>query len=93
VQWQLQSSWTGGYVAQLTVASSAPRTGWQVSWPDASATAVVNAWGMTCAPAGGVMSCTGSDWARTLTPNQPQHVGLQVATSGAAPASPVLSVR
>lgn len=93
VGWQLQSSWQSGYVAQLTVSSATPRTGWRISWPDRSATSVVNAWGMTCAQAAGVVTCTGADWARTLTPGQQQHVGLQVATSGAASVRPVLTVR
>lgn len=92
VGWQLQSAWQGGYVAQLTLSSSAPRTGWRISWPDRAATGVVNAWGMTCAPGAGVLTCTGTDWARTITPGQPQHVGLQVATNGAAPGRPVLTL-
>ncbi len=91
VGWQLQSSWPGGYVAQLTVGSAAPRAGWRISWPDGAAASVVNAWGMSCTPAGGVLSCTGDAWARTLVPGQPQHVGLQVATNGAAPNQPTIT--
>jgi endoglucanase len=90
--WQLQSAWPGGYVAQITVSSTAARTGWRVSWPDPAATSVVNAWGMTCSPAAGALTCTGSDWARSLAPGQPQHVGLQVATSGDAPVLPHLAL-
>jgi endoglucanase len=91
VEWQLQSSWQAGYVAQLTVSSRTPKTGWRISWPDRSATGVVNAWGMRCAVQSGVLACSGSDWAAALAPGRPQHVGLQVATTGAAPAAPVIT--
>ena len=92
VGWHLQSAWQSGYVAELTVADRAPRTGWSVSWRDASVTSVVNAWGMSCRPAAGTVTCVGADWARTLLPGQPQHVGLQVVSSGTAPVAPALTV-
>ncbi len=90
--WHLQSGWQGGYVAELTVSSGTPRTGWHVAWRDPSVTSVVNAWGMSCRPAAGIVTCDGADWARTLVPGQPQHVGLQVVTTGTAPAAPALAI-
>lgn len=90
--WNVQSSWPGGYVAELEVSASAARQGWTVRWPDAAATSVVNAWGMTCSTGDGAISCSGADWGADLEPGRPVRVGLQVATPGSAPAAPVLRV-
>ena len=91
-EWRLQSQWSGAYVAELSVSSEQARQGWTVSWPDAAATSVVSAWGMTCTTAGGTVTCTGAGWAADLAPGQPVRVGLQVATTGTAPSAPVLTV-
>lgn len=90
--WQLQSSWPGGYVAELAVSSDSARHGWTASWPDSTATSVVNAWGMTCAAGAGTISCVGVDWGRDVAPGQVVRVGVQVATPGAAPADPRVTV-
>ncbi len=90
--WSVQSSWPGGYVAELAVGSAQARRGWTVSWPDADATSVVSAWGMTCSTADGVVTCTGAGWADDLEPDRPVRVGVQVATPGTAPTAPVLTV-
>ena len=90
--WRPQSSWPGGYVAELSLTSTAGRQGWTVSWPDAGATSVVNAWGMTCTADAGTVRCTGADWGRDLAPGQTVRVGVQVATPGAPPAAPGLTL-
>nr|WP_232530974.1 cellulase family glycosylhydrolase [Microlunatus antarcticus] len=90
--WKVQSSWPGGYVAELTVSSEQARQGWTVSWPDAEASSVVNAWGMTCTDAAGTISCSGDGWGGDLRPGQPVRVGVQVATPGTAPTAPTLTV-
>ena len=91
-QWQLNSSWSAGYVAQLRVSADAARSGWQVSWADPAATSVANAWGMTCSIDADTLSCVGADWAKELTPGQPVTVGVQVNSPGPAPVAPKLTV-
>lgn len=90
--WHLQSAWPGGYVAELEVRSDATRPGWTVTWPDAAATSVVSSWGMSCSTGSGTVTCRGSDWGADLVPGRPVRVGVQVATAGAAPAAPELTV-
>ncbi len=90
--WTLQSSWPGGYVAELSVTSEQARRGWTVSWPDAAATSVVNAWGMTCSVRAGTITCSGAGWGDDLQPGRPVRVGVQVATPGTPPTAPVLTV-
>ena len=90
--WRPQSSWPGGYVAELTLTSTAARQGWTVSWPDTEATSAVNAWGMTCTTDAGTIRCTGADWGRDLPPGQTVRVGVQVATPGAPPSAPGLTL-
>jgi endoglucanase len=63
-----------------------------VRWPDATATSVVNAWGMTCVTQDGSITCTGAGWGSDLAPDRPVTVGVQVATPGTAPVAPALSV-
>ena len=92
VGWSVQSSWPGGYVAGLAVTSAQARQGWTVSWREAGATSVVSAWGMTCSTSAGIVTCTGAGWAADLTPGQTVRVGVQVATPGTAPTTPVLTV-
>ncbi|GAA3549824.1 hypothetical protein GCM10022197_00810 [Microlunatus spumicola] len=90
--WTVQSAWPGGYVAELAVDSDQARQGWTVSWPDASATSMVNAWGMTCAAHDGTVTCSGAGWGGDLRPGQPVRVGVQVATPGTPPSAPALTV-
>jgi len=88
-RWMLQNSWQAGYVAEFEiVGGSATAESWQLSWPDATATGIVNAWGMTCAvTAEHTISCAGADWAKRIPPGQTFRVGLQV-DSTTAPSSP-----
>lgn len=90
-EWKLQSAWQDGYVADLTMTAPAAVSGWKVSWPSPAATSVVNAWGMSCTNGGGVITCTGADWAGPLAAGQTVQVGLQVAATS-APARPTLTV-
>ncbi len=95
--WTLQSSWQNGpgsygYVAQLVISSASTHATWSVSWPDAGAKSVANSWGMTCKVASGRISCTGSDWAKSLSGGQPLNVGLQVSSGAPGPAHPTLTV-
>jgi endoglucanase len=92
VAWKLQSSWSAGYVADIVVTGTTGVTGWTVTWPDSTATGIVNAWGMTCTLKAKVsITCTGADWAGRVASGQTVRVGLQVAAS-VAPASPKLTV-
>ena len=92
VAWNLQSSWSAGYVADIVVTGTTGVAGWTVTWPDSTATGIVNAWGMTCTLKAKVsVTCTGADWAARVASGQTVRVGLQVAASG-APASPKLTV-
>ncbi|WP_291056940.1 cellulase family glycosylhydrolase [Herbiconiux sp.] len=91
--WDLQSEWPGGYVTELTVSNrGGSAAGWTASWPDATATGVVNAWGMDCTVASGTVTCTGADWAASVTPGQAVTAGVQLTSSGAAPVTPTLSI-
>jgi len=92
VTWATQSTWDTGYVANLQVTSDLPRRGWTVRWADASATSVMNAWGMTCSIADGAVTCTGDGFGADLQPGQPVQAGLQVVTTGPAPTDPRLEI-
>jgi endoglucanase len=90
--WIPQSTWGEGYVAELTVtATGGPVTAWTVSWSSPGATAVVNAWGMTCGIRSSTVTCRGDAWAAALAPGQTVRVGLQMAATS-APDSPRLTV-
>lgn len=91
-KWILQSSWNGGYVANVEVKATKNVNGWTVSFPDPGATKVVNSWGMKCSIFSGIVTCTGSDWTTKLTANQTYNVGMQV-DSKKAPVSPSLVVK
>ncbi|MBM9474887.1 cellulase family glycosylhydrolase [Nakamurella flavida] len=92
VTWTRRSAWNDGYVADVTVRASGALPTWTVSWADPSAVAVTNAWGMSCSVGGGRITCTGSDWARSLPAGGTATVGLQVRIAGPAPERPVLTV-
>jgi endoglucanase len=79
-------------VAQLTVSAPAAHSSWSVSWADPGARSVTNAWGLSCRVASGRVSCTGADYARTLTAGATYNVGLQVAGVANGPAHPALTV-
>lgn len=53
---------------------------------------MTNAWGMTCAVADGVITCTGLDWGAAVPAGGAVRVGLQVQTTGGAPAAPRLTL-
>ncbi|MGD8195911.1 cellulase family glycosylhydrolase, partial [Herbiconiux sp. P18] len=89
--WALQSTWDEGYVAELTVTNAGGSTGWTASWADPGATSVVNAWGMTCSLADGVITCTGADWGRSVAPGQTITVGAQVRSTS-PPTSPAITL-
>jgi endoglucanase len=92
VTWTLQSSWNAGYVADVTVSTSAAAAGWSISWVDPGASSVVNAWGMTCTVGGGRVRCVGADWAKSIPAGGTVRVGLQVAGNGQPPHAPVITV-
>ena len=92
-QWRVTSAWSGGYVAAVTIRSDTGRTGWALSWADPAVVSVVNAWGMTCRVAGGLVSCTGSDWAAQVPLGAQRVVGLQLVTTGDPPVDPTLVLR
>ncbi|HYI55457.1 MAG TPA: cellulase family glycosylhydrolase, partial [Microlunatus sp.] len=92
-QWRVSSAWSGGYVAEITLRSSSGRTAWSLSYADPAVRSVVNAWGMTCQVADGRVTCTGTDWAAAVPAGGQRVVGLQVVTSGDAPAAPRLDLR
>lgn len=89
--WIPQSAWGEGYVSELTVTATTPVAGWTVAWESPGATAVTNAWGMTCLLRSSTVTCRGEGWAASLAPGQTVRVGLQMAAT-AAPATPRLSV-
>lgn len=92
VQWNLQSDWQTGYVAEFQVSASQAVNGWTVSFPNPTATAVVGAWGMRCSVASGVVGCTSDgDWASRIPPGGSIRVGLQVAATR-APTDPALTI-
>ncbi|GAA1838674.1 cellulase family glycosylhydrolase [Microlunatus capsulatus] len=92
-RWTLRESWGAGYVADVQVAAAgAARSGWTLRVEDPSATAVTNAWGMTCAVDDGVITCTGQDWGAAVPAGGAVRVGLQVQSSGPAPAAPRLTL-
>ncbi|WP_258190685.1 cellulase family glycosylhydrolase [Arthrobacter sp. PAMC25284] len=91
--WKLSSSWTGGYVANISVTGLRAVSGWSVSWKDPNVTRVVNSWGLKCTVVPKVsVTCSGSDWVTKLAAGQKATVGLQV-DSLKPPVNPVLTVR
>lgn len=48
---------------------------------------------MSCEVAGGRVTCTGNDWAMDVPPGGQRVVGLQVSTTGDAPAAPPIDLR
>ncbi len=91
--WLVTSSWPGGYVAEVTLTADAAAGAWKLDFADPDATAVVNAWGMTCEPDAGRITCDGAGWAENLAMGQSVTVGLQVASPTAGPPDPDLTVR
>lgn len=89
--WALQSTWDEGYVAELKVTNTGGSTGWTASWSDPGATAVVNAWGMRCELAAGVITCTGADWGTYIAPGQTITVGAQVQSTS-TPTAPAVTL-
>jgi len=90
--WNLQSSWDAGYVAEVLVTGTTGVTGWSVTWPDATATGIVNAWGMSCTVTVRTsVTCTGADWAGPVAAGQTVRAGVQVTASG-APAAATLGL-
>ncbi len=91
--WKLSSSWTGGYVANISVTGLRAVSGWSVSWKDPNVTRVVNSWGLKCTVVPKVsVTCSGSDWVTKLAAGQKATVGLQV-DSLKPPVNPVLTVK
>ncbi|MBX0298731.1 cellulase family glycosylhydrolase [Cryobacterium sp. 1639] len=88
--WNLQSSWGAGYVAEVLVTGTTGVKGWSATWPDTTATGIVNAWGMTCTvKVKTSVSCTGTGWAGPVAAGQTVRAGVQVSGSG-APSAPRL---
>lgn len=93
VAWRLQSSWNGGYVANLDATAKSAVGSWSVTWADPNVTKVVNSWGIKCTVVPKkTITCTGSDWTTKLSAGQKVSVGLQV-DSAKPPVSPVLTVQ
>ena len=91
--WKLQSSWNGGYVANITATAKSVANSWSVTWSDPNVVKVVNSWGMKCTVVPKkTITCTGSDWTTKLTAGQTVAVGLQVE-SAKPPVNPVLTVK
>lgn len=91
--WKLSSSWTGGYVANISVTGLRAVSGWSVSWKDPNVTRVVNSWGLKCTVVPKVsVTCSGSDWVTKLAAGQKATVGLQV-DSLKPPVNPVLTLK
>lgn len=84
----VQSEWAGGYVAEVVLSSSTVVGAWTVSWSDADATGIENAWGMTCAVTDDRVTCTGRDWAVPVGPGADVRVGVQVRAAG-GPSQPI----
>ncbi|SDH61822.1 endoglucanase [Microbacterium pygmaeum] len=87
----VQSAWAEGYVADIAVTAASGASSWSVSWPSPGATAITSSWGMTCAIASSVVTCTGADWGAAIQAGQTQRVGIQVAAP-TAPSAPALTV-
>jgi endoglucanase len=90
--WTLQSAWNAGYVADFMVTAKSKVSTWTVSWPDAGATSVVNAWGLRCTVGGGRITCRSAGWATAIGGGGSVRVGLQVAGNGRAPSNPAISI-
>lgn len=91
--WQPQSSWAEGYVVNLVVSSAGGATsGWTLSWPDAYATGISNAWGADCTTANGTITCSSKDWAVYVPNDGSVTVGVQVNSGGSVPDNPPLTI-
>ncbi|PVE19403.1 cellulase family glycosylhydrolase [Arthrobacter sp. Bz4] len=91
-KWSLQSSWNGGYVAQISVSASRAVNSWSVTFTDPNVISVANSWGMKCTSVTRKsVTCVGSDWTKTLRKGQTATVGLQV-NAPKPPVKPVVTV-
>ena len=91
-KWTLQSSWNGGYVANISVTAAQAVSSWSVTYTDPNVVSVANSWGMTCTVAAKKsVTCVGSDWTKTLRKGQTASVGLQV-NAAKPPVKPVVTV-
>ncbi|MHA7295281.1 cellulase family glycosylhydrolase [Arthrobacter sp. HLT1-21] len=91
-QWSLQSSWNGGYVANIAVKAARDVSTWSVTFTDPEVIGIANSWGMKCTsvPKKSV-TCVGSDWTQSLRKGQTATIGLQVNASK-PPVKPIVTV-
>ncbi|MHA7155032.1 cellulase family glycosylhydrolase [Arthrobacter sp. TMN-50] len=91
-QWSLQSSWDGGYVANISVKAARDVKTWSVTFSDPNVISVANSWGVKCTSVTKKsVTCVGSDWTQSLRKGQGVSVGLQV-NAAEPPVKPTVTV-
>lgn len=80
-----QSSWSGGFVGQITVKANASLSGWKLSWPLASGQSVSSVWGGRGSSSGGTETVTNESWNGNLSAGATTTVGFQASGSPSTP--------
>ena len=92
-QWLLQSTWQQGYVTEFELRGESGASNWGISWSDPGVTKILSSWGANCTVVvNHSVSCTGADWAMNLPAGQTARIGVQVESSGGAPATPAPAI-
>lgn len=91
-KWSLQSSWSGGYVANIAVQAARDVSTWSVTFTDPNVMSIANSWGVKCTSvAKKSVTCVGSDWTKSLRKGQTATIGLQVNATK-PPVKPVVTL-
>lgn len=94
-QYQVTSSWQGGYQVQVTVRNDRATTlsGWAVEWTLPQGHRVDDVWNGTLVHGGPEVTVTNADWNAVVKGHASTTFGLITVTQGAAPATPALTCK
>jgi endoglucanase len=83
VAYSINSSWPGGFTADVTVTNTGTTTwnNWKVTWTVPSGVTLTNGWSATFAVSGSTWTMTGPSYAASLAPNASFSFGFQGAGS------------
>ncbi|MBV8490546.1 MAG: cellulase family glycosylhydrolase [Candidatus Eremiobacteraeota bacterium] len=84
VQYTVSSDWGSGFVANLAVtnASSAPISGWTLTWTFGGNATIVNLWNGVVTQNGASVSVRNASWNAAIAPGASVYPGFQASYSG-----------
>jgi endoglucanase len=87
VTYKVDSVWSGGFTATVTVKNTAPAAveGWQLTWSYAGGQRVTSAWNATVTQRGADVVAQDAGWNRSIAPGATVGVGIQGSLSGSNP--------